>query len=213
MLIPPDMRLHLTKHNIQALSPHVRSPLCGSMDSADRFLTSLVPPKDKVASCLIFASSEADIHQLSYHHARSECRPRSVESGQSARWLRYVWCRRASNSFELPNVQAVLYNMSKKLAQILTLPLVLHNISAPRLRYLKQNDPKVHKSDNVPPEVALISTAIVVLRLVYGFDGRTRYVSWDGSSTILTATRTSELPLTLGIPPMHSQSWASIWRS
>lgn len=65
--------------------------------------------------------------------------------------------------------------MSKKLAQILSLPLVLHNISAPRLRGLKQNDPRVHKSDNVPPEVALISTTIVVIRLVYGLDGRARY--------------------------------------
>jgi len=69
--------------------------------------------------------------------------------------------------------------MSKKLGQTLSLPLVLHNISAPRLRGLKQYDPRVHKSDNVPPEVALISTAIVVLRLVYGLDGRTRYVFWD----------------------------------
>ena len=69
--------------------------------------------------------------------------------------------------------------MSKKLAQTLSLPLVLHNISAPRLRGLKQNDPRVHKSDNVPPEVALISIAIVVIRLVYGLDGRTRYACFD----------------------------------
>jgi len=75
--------------------------------------------------------------------------------------------------------------MSKKLAQVLSLPLILHNIFAPRLRGLKQNDPRVHKSDNVPPEVALISVAIVVLRLVYGLDGRTRYVSGDGSLVML----------------------------
>ena len=72
-------------------------------------------------------------------------------------------------------LSAVLYTMSKKLAEILSLPLVMHNISAPRLRFLKQNDPKVHKSDNVPPEVVFISTAIVVIKLVYGLDGRTRY--------------------------------------
>lgn len=81
---------------------------------------------------------------------------------------------------------AVLYSMTKKLAQVLSLPLVLHNVSTPKLRSLKQNDPKAHKSDNVPPEVALISTAIVVLRLVYGLDGRTRYVSWGDSPATLT---------------------------
>lgn len=96
--------------------------------------------------------------------------------------------------------------MSKKLAQILSLPLVLYNISVPRLRGLKQNDPRVHKSDNVPPEVALISTAIVVLRLVYGLDGRTRCVSRDGSPTVLTAARTLEFPLTLGTQPTLSPS-------
>lgn len=28
MLIPPDMKSHLTKHKIQALSPHVRPSRC-----------------------------------------------------------------------------------------------------------------------------------------------------------------------------------------
>lgn len=105
---------------------------------------------------------------------------------------------------------AVLYNMTKKLAQALSLPLVLHNISAPRLRGLKQNDPMVHKLDNVPPEVALISAAIVVLRLVYGLDGRTRYVSWDDSYTVLTITWALESPLTPGTRPTPSRSWMSI---
>lgn len=102
--------------------------------------------------------------------------------------------------------------MTKKLAQILSLPLVLHNISAPRLKGLKQNDPMVHKSDNVPPEVALISTAIVVLRLVYGFDGCTRCVSWDGFSTMLGISRALEFPLTPETRPTPSRSWTSIWR-
>ena len=99
--------------------------------------------------------------------------------------------------------------MTKKLAQVLSLPLALHNISSPRLRGLKQNDPRVHKSDNVPPEVALISTAIVVLRLVYGLDGRTRYVSPDDLFVILMATRTLEFPLIPGTRHMHSRGWAS----
>ena len=100
--------------------------------------------------------------------------------------------------------------MSKKLAQILSLPLALHNISAPRLRFLKQNDPRVHKSDNVPPEVALISTVIVVLRLVYGLDGRTRYVTGDGSVPMLTTARTLEPLRILETQPVLSQNGKSI---
>jgi RNA polymerase I-specific transcription initiation factor RRN7 len=95
---------------------------------------------------------------------------------------------------------AVLYGMSKKLAQALCLPLVLHNISAPKLRGLKQNDPRVHKSDNVPPEVALISTAIVVLRLVYGLDGRTRYVFRGAICTDADGRLTARVPSHPGDP-------------
>ena len=100
--------------------------------------------------------------------------------------------------------------MSKRLAQTLSLPLVLHNISAPRLRGLKQNDPRVHKLDNVPPEVALISTAIVVLKLVYGLDGRARYVYKDGLSSMLTIVRPPESLHILGTQPTPSQNWTSI---
>ena len=100
--------------------------------------------------------------------------------------------------------------MSKKLAQILSLPLALHNISAPKLRFLKQNDPKTHKLDNAPPEVALISTAIVVLRLVYGFDSRTRCVYGDGSVPMLITARTLEPLRILGTQPALFQNWAGI---
>ena len=105
---------------------------------------------------------------------------------------------------------AVLYNMSKKLAQTLSLPLVLHNISAPRLRGLKQNNPRVHKLDNVPPEVAFISTAIVVLRLVYGLDGHARYVFRDESLPMLIVTRPLGFPLTLRTQLAPSPNWTSI---
>ncbi|KAF9652177.1 hypothetical protein BDM02DRAFT_3089587 [Thelephora ganbajun] len=140
MLIPSEMRLHLTKHNVQALSSHF-------------------PPKTKL------------LHALSSRLAKRifvNYRILTPEANVAPILWRAVRALAGS---------AVLYNMSKKLAQILSLPLVLHNISAPRLKGLKQN---VHKSDNVPPEVALISTAIVVLRLVYGLDGRTRIPSHSG---------------------------------
>lgn len=98
--------------------------------------------------------------------------------------------------------------MSKKLAQILSLPLVLHNISAPRLRGLKQNDPKAHKSDNVPPEVALICTAIVVIKLVYGLDGRTRYACYDEPSRLVVLPHTGFL-FDPAIQPTPSRSWVN----
>lgn len=41
---------------------------------------------------------------------------------------------------------------------------------------MKIRDPEHHKYDNAPPEVALIATVIVVLKLVYGLDGKKRYV-------------------------------------
>lgn len=134
-----------------------------------------------------------------FYGGRLGCLLARVCLGSSVKWLLRVTKRSP----------AVLYDMAKSLAQVLSLPLVLHSISAPRLRGLKQNDPRVHKLDNVPPEVALISAAIVVLRLVYGFDGRTRYVSWYDSPVILIVIRTLEFPLTLETQPMPSRSWTS----
>jgi RNA polymerase I-specific transcription initiation factor RRN7 len=72
---------------------------------------------------------------------------------------------------------AVLYNLVKTVAHVLSLPLTLHHTLAPRLAHLKDDDPDSHKYDNVPPEVALLVAAVIVLKMVYGLDGRTRCVS------------------------------------
>lgn len=77
MLIPPDMRLHLTKHNVQALSPHVRS--WRNFSGPRLQILSLVPAKDEVASCLVFSPSEANFRQLPDPYARGECRSDSME--------------------------------------------------------------------------------------------------------------------------------------
>lgn len=45
---------------------------------------------------------------------------------------------------------------------------------SPALKQLKSYDPEHHKYDNAPPEVALVSVVIIVLKLVYGFDGKNR---------------------------------------
>ena len=71
---------------------------------------------------------------------------------------------------------AVLYNLGKTVAHVLSLPLALHHTLAPRLEHLKDDDADSHKYDNVPPELALMVAVIIVLKMVYGFDGQPRCV-------------------------------------
>ena len=64
---------------------------------------------------------------------------------------------------------ATLYILSTTLARYLELPLALHPALAPSV---SKFDSRGHKGDNVPPELGLIATAVIALKLVYGFDGR-----------------------------------------
>ena len=75
---------------------------------------------------------------------------------------------------EADRTTATLYLLSKKLAKILSLTLTLHYSLSPILKRAKMRDPEHHKYDNAPPEVALIATVLVVLKLVYGLDGKKR---------------------------------------
>jgi RNA polymerase I-specific transcription initiation factor RRN7 len=70
----------------------------------------------------------------------------------------------------------VLYDLSKTVAHVLSLPLALHHTLAPRVGHLK-DELDSHKYDNVPPELALLVAVIIVLKMVYGLDGQPRYVS------------------------------------
>lgn len=67
-----------------------------------------------------------------------------------------------------------LYGLAKRLGYILSLPLTLHHSLSPTLRRITPDDPDIHIYDNIPPELALVATAIVVLKLVYGLDGKLR---------------------------------------
>jgi RNA polymerase I-specific transcription initiation factor RRN7 len=67
-----------------------------------------------------------------------------------------------------------LYRLAKKLGHILSLPLTLHHSLLSTLRRIAPGDPEFQLYDNVPPELALVATAIVVLKLVYGLDGKLR---------------------------------------
>jgi hypothetical protein len=70
---------------------------------------------------------------------------------------------------------ATLYKLTKRLAHILSLPLTLHHSLAPKLKRSNKHDPDSHKYDNVPPELAFLATCIIVLKMIYGLDGKTRY--------------------------------------
>ena len=75
--------------------------------------------------------------------------------------------------------------MTKKLARVVSIPLTLHRSLAPELTRKKKRDPTYHKHDNAIPEVALIAAVIVVLKMVYGLDGRPRYA--DGYASVHAA--------------------------
>ncbi|KAG6821628.1 hypothetical protein H0H93_000137 [Arthromyces matolae] len=64
--------------------------------------------------------------------------------------------------------------LTKRLGQILSVPLTLHHTLAPGLEKHKTYDPERHIYDNVAPEVSLMGVAIIVLKMVYGLDGRER---------------------------------------
>ena len=70
---------------------------------------------------------------------------------------------------------ASLYSYAKQLSSVLSLPLTLHYSLAPKLKRIKQIDPEHHKYDNAPVEVSLVAVVIVVLKMVYGLDGKKRY--------------------------------------
>ncbi|RDX55592.1 hypothetical protein OH76DRAFT_1338779 [Lentinus brumalis] len=67
-----------------------------------------------------------------------------------------------------------LYVMTKKLAHVVSIPLTLHRSLAPELVRKKKSDPAYHKHDSAVPEVALIAAVIVVMKMVYGLDGKPR---------------------------------------
>ncbi|KAG8865225.1 hypothetical protein FRB96_000115 [Tulasnella sp. 330] len=71
---------------------------------------------------------------------------------------------------------AVLYSMTKALAAILELPLTLHRILAPKpvVQNHRYKAVKSQRGDHAPPELSVIATVVLAIKLVYGLDGRSR---------------------------------------
>jgi RNA polymerase I-specific transcription initiation factor RRN7 len=87
---------------------------------------------------------------------------------------------------------AVLYNLGKTVAHVLSLPLALHHSLAPGLEHVKDDEPDSHKYDDVPPELGLLIAVIIVLKMVYGFDGRRRCVRGQASARLFLFTQASD---------------------
>jgi RNA polymerase I-specific transcription initiation factor RRN7 len=68
----------------------------------------------------------------------------------------------------------VLYGLTKKLSNVLSLSLTLHHSLAPKLKRASKRDPERYRYDNVPPEVAFMAVVIVALKIMHGLDGRAR---------------------------------------
>lgn len=94
----------------------------------------------------------------------------------------------------------MLYKLTKRLAHILSLPLTLHHSLAPALKSRRKRDPDSHKFDSVPPELAFVATCIVVLKMVYGLDGKKRYTTFSCRSWSTDIQRVTRLPKYSGDP-------------
>ncbi|KAJ6628704.1 hypothetical protein B0H10DRAFT_1988902 [Mycena sp. CBHHK59/15] len=137
-VLPRSMTVHLTKHNIQSLSPpNTPTPLAlhnVTASLARRMYASygVLTPEVNAAPIL---------------------------------WRVVTQCLGGTPT---------LYRLTKRLSNILSLPLTLHHSLAPRLQRIKSWDPESHKYDNVAPELAFLATGIIVLKMVYGLDAKPR---------------------------------------
>lgn len=64
-----------------------------------------------------------------------------------------------------------LYMLAKRLSQVFSLKLVLHSSSAPDTPDVKK---EVRGSENAPVEVTFVAIIVIVLKMVYGLDGKER---------------------------------------
>jgi len=62
--------------------------------------------------------------------------------------------------------------------------LTLDPVLTPSLVEKRSRDPKRHQGDNVPAELGVVGVVIVVLKLIYGLDGREREGMMDGDPSM-----------------------------
>ncbi|KAJ6598974.1 hypothetical protein DFH09DRAFT_1129716 [Mycena vulgaris] len=137
-VLPPDMTMHLNKHNIQALSP----PNTPTSSALHNLASSLARRIHSTFGVIIPEANAAPIL-----------------------WRVVAQCLGGTPT---------LYRLTKRLSTVLELPLRAHQSLAPRLQRIKARDPERHRYDSVAPELAFAATGIIVLKMVYGLDGKPR---------------------------------------
>ncbi|KAG6911180.1 hypothetical protein DXG01_003047 [Tephrocybe rancida] len=145
-LLPKSMIAHLTKHSVQALSPY------GSE-----------------LTYIQHAPSTQTLHELASRLSKMMHTAYGIFTPE-ANAAPILWRVVSQGLGGTP----MLYRLTKRLGQILSLPLTLHHTLAPGLEKRRTYDPERHVYDNIAPEVSLMAIGIIVLKLVYGLDGRTR---------------------------------------
>ncbi|KAG8959690.1 hypothetical protein FRC00_001331, partial [Tulasnella sp. 408] len=67
---------------------------------------------------------------------------------------------------------ATLYAMSRIVCAALELPFTISRVLAPKVTRVRRKDGWVFKGDNAPPELSVVCSIIVALKMVYGLDNR-----------------------------------------
>jgi RNA polymerase I-specific transcription initiation factor RRN7 len=165
---------HLTKHAVQALSPHVRLPTYSAYARAKRVILQYAPRTlslHRLASRLanrLYGTFDILIPELNAGPVLWRVVQQCFSGTRT-----FAYCHDAFRISDV-NFLAMLYLLTKRLGYVLSLPLSLHHSLAPSLSSIKRGDMECQKYDNVPVEIALAATALVVLKLVYGLDGKKR---------------------------------------
>lgn len=68
----------------------------------------------------------------------------------------------------------LLYHLVASVANRLHLPLTLHSSLAPELERESESAPHHPKYDSIPPELAFMAVVVMVLKVMYGLDGKPR---------------------------------------
>ncbi|OCB84415.1 hypothetical protein A7U60_g8399 [Sanghuangporus baumii] len=173
MAVPnqPHRNLHITIPGSHTLIPPV-------IDSTPDKIRETSPLSTSVMLISgVVAVARAVSYSLTHNHLST--------SGTVLRTVRNFHTRAECSASTM--ARASLYAVSKTLAQYLELPLTINRMMAPPLFKQSRRDPTSHKSDNVPPELALVATVIIALKLIYGFDGGKQVTpkeDWDPAHTM-----------------------------
>lgn len=104
----------------------------------------------------------------------------------------------------------MLYVLTKRVGNILSLGLSLQGSSAVPPSSTRRGS-SGQKLVDVPPEISLVATAIVVLKLVYGLDGKQRQGPLRANNDLQSDVVLGSLEVQM-MPRAHFLRWLNTWR-